>query len=76
MQEPQLFALNFIDQGNDTRDIPARPIEARNKTICNRVERRTEDDRYRAGQSLGGACRVSTGSDNHGHLPTNEISRQ
>src|SRR5262249_1995295 len=57
-------------------EIPTRPIEARNKTGLDRVECGGEDDRYRAGQSFGGACRGSTGSGNHGHSPTNEISRQ
>src|SRR5262249_59859334 len=76
VEEPKLFAFNLVGQENDTGEIPARPIEARNKTSFDRVERGGEDDRYRAGQGFGDACRVSTVSGTHGHSPTHEISRQ
>jgi hypothetical protein len=39
VEESKPFAVSFVGQGIDTRDIPARPIEARNQTYRDRVER-------------------------------------
>ena len=59
----------------DARDVAARPVEAGDEAVPDRVAAGREDNRYRRGCGLGRERRIVV-ADDHGHRPADQISRQ
>ena len=57
------------------RDVAARPVEAGDEAVLDRVAPGREDDRYRRGCGLGRERRIAV-PDDHGHRPANQFSHQ
>ena len=53
VQQLQSLRREQIGEEGDARDIAARPVEAGDKSVLDRVAAETEDDRYRCGRGLG-----------------------
>ena len=76
-QYSKLLADKFAAQGSDSSDVAARPIEAGDKTLLNRVAPITENDRNCIGRSLGCTDRkVAAESHNHAHPTADQIGGQ
>jgi hypothetical protein len=54
-------------------DIRAGPVEAGDKTQCDRVNGGTKDDRYHRGRGFRRQCWVGPGGYDHGYAAANEI---
>ena len=58
------------------RDVAARPIEAGDEAVPDRVAPGCKDDRHRRGCGLGHQCRRSAEGRDHGHLTMNQFGRE
>ena len=56
-------------------DVAARPVEAGDQALLDRVAAAPEDDRHRRGCGLGGERRIVV-PDDHGHRPAEQIGHQ
>jgi hypothetical protein len=73
----QFQSLRAQPSGEKTHacDVPARPVEACDKAVPDRVAPGGEDDRHRRGHGLGRESRKNI-SDDHGDRSASEIGRQ
>ena len=76
VQQLQSLRREQIGEESDARDIAARPVEARDKSVLDRVAAETEDDRDRCGRRLGRERRDRSDCGDHGHLTADQIGRQ
>ena len=77
MQHSELLADKFADQGIHSSNVAARPIEAGDHALLNRIKPITEDYRDRIGRSLGCTDRnVTAETHNHGHSKVDQIGGQ
>ena len=77
MQQPQPLGSEFGAEPAHPGDVAARPIDAGDKAAFDRVVAAREDDRDCTGRLHGDERRiVASGRGDHGHLTSNEISRE
>ena len=69
------FAPNTPLKKTHARDVAARPVEAGDEAVPDRVAPGREDDRHRRGCGLGRERRNGV-PDDHGHRPANQIGHQ
>src|SRR6516165_6746166 len=76
MQQLKPFCRERLIDVSDAGDLAARPVEARHKTVLNRVEAGPEDDRNGGGRCLGHVRQYRVGCDNHASATGYQISRE
>jgi hypothetical protein len=76
VKQLQPFRPYLHVQGDQARDVAARPVETGDQSDLDWVGRHREDDRNRRGCRFGRHRRRRATRDNHGHLTANQIGRQ
>jgi hypothetical protein len=74
VQDSELLTVKLVGERGDPGDIAARPIEAGDKTLFNRVESVTENDRNRIGCIFRcPSCEPAGDGHDHAHLTAHQI---
>ena len=74
-QQLQPLRAQHAGEKAHARDVAARPVEAGDQALLDRVAPAREDDRHRRGCGLGRERRNGV-PDDHGHRPANQIGHQ
>ena len=74
-QQFQSLRPQHVGDKDHARDVAARPVEAGNEAVADRIAPAREDDRHCRGRGLGRGHRNGVAGD-HSHLPVKQIGHQ
>ena len=75
-EQAKPLGIDVSVHGGDPGDVAARPIEAGDEALLNRVSAGLEDNGNRRSRRFGGKCRQRTARSNDGDLPPHQVGRQ